>query len=168
MSLPRNAQSLLTEICLNHLTTAIFELSELQKSPDRRGGILLIAVVHPDRSARPSQISSSFGDPGLKIGRYAKNAGEKFSRLFERRLEGNTEIASSESADASLGTYGGCIACFDDHGQEVYISISGGTPDADEASAYTIGKLLGLKMPNYNNPLLEDARVHLDGIVSED
>lgn len=168
MSLPRNAQSLLTEICLNQLGEAIAKLSEIQNSPNRRGGVLLIAVIDLDGGVIPSQISSSFGDPGLKIGRYTKNASEKFSRLLERRLEGRTEIAASESADDLLKTYGGCIVGLNNFGHEVYISISGGTPDADEASAYILGEMLGLKMPNYNNLLLKDTRKHLDGAISCD
>jgi len=131
---------------------------------ERFGCVLAIAVVHPDTEVTEC-VSVSIGLPGLKFGRYARNAAEKINRLFERRMEGNDEVAASESADDILGTYGGCIFFKGEAPLEVYISFSGAPPEVDEALAFVIGEKLGLMTPTYENPLIPRIRELLDNLV---
>ncbi len=163
------ASILLASINQQILTTAIRFLTH--KDDDvfaiRLGGVLAIAVVYPDRNFAEFQ-SVSIGLPGLKFGRFARNTAEKVARLFERRAEGNDEVAASVSADDTLGTYGGCIffrsrlaGCH----EEIYVSFSGAPPEVDEALAFVIGEQLGLETPKYENPLIPRARELLEDLI---
>lgn len=119
------------------------EVSQKRNEPDRLGGVLMIAVIDKNKEGVPSLVSEAIGNPAEKISRFAFNAHEKFRRLFDRRAAGKQETASSESADNET-TFGGCVVFIDNDGNEVYISISGGPPQVDEAIVYAIGLKLGL------------------------
>ena len=163
------ASTLLAKINHQVLATAIQSLThkDSDESALRLGGVLAIAVVYPDRSVVEFE-SVSIGLPGLKFGRYSKNAAEKIARLFDRRTNGNNEVVSSVSADEKLGTYGGGVFFLNlqaGHPEEIYISFSGGPPEVDEALSFVIGEKLGLETPKYENPLIPRARELLEDLV---
>jgi hypothetical protein len=142
------------------------EVSQPSTEPDRLGGVLMIAVIDKKEGGRPSLVSEAIGDAGEKITRFAFNAHEKFRRLSVRRASGKQEVASSESAD-NLTMFGGCVVFIDNDGNEVYISISGGPPEVDEAIVYAIGLKLGLNaIVNPENPLIERASALIDRGIS--
>ena len=137
------------------------EIGQQRTEPDRLGGVWMIAVINDT----PTLASESFGNPGRKISRFAFNAHEKFRRLLDRRAEGSYDVASSQSAD-NVTTFGGCLVFSDSIGNDVYISISGGPPEIDEAITYAIGFKLGLTPPKCENPHIERAIAMMDRGVS--
>ncbi len=162
---PNFTASVLDSIHHGKLTVAL-QILTAENGGSRHGGVLAMASVWSDRN--DSQFSSTvIGRPGVKIGRYARNAAEKIARLMERRAEGNEEVAASESADEAHDTYGGCIVFkskkkFD---LEVYISFSGAPPEVDEAIVFVIGEMLGLVTPAYENQLITRARELMKNIM---
>lgn len=154
---------------ISHITlTAAIETLCLELTGEKRhGGVLAIATVYQGVDGANFE-STSIGNPGLKFGRYARNASEKIARLFERRADGNDEVAASVSANEQLGTYGGCIhfkSKRTDIVEEVYISFSGAPPEVDEALVFVIGEKLGLQTPTYENPLIPRVRELLAELI---
>ncbi len=163
------ARQILNNLDLFELASAMYSLCEEtgqidRHSTPRRGGVIAVGVVNQDGEGI-TFVSTSFGEPGLKFGRYALNAAEKINRLFGRRQEGNDECAASMSADDTLGTFGGCIAFSEGILSECYISISGAPPEIDEALAFVIGERLGFKTPEYANEHIASARELLRGLI---
>lgn len=125
---------------------------------DRNGFVLAIATTDNLGNGITEFASVSIGRPGKKFGRYAKNAAEKIERLFNRREEGKSEIASSQSADIDREMFGGCIFFRSLVNGDVYISISGGPAEVDEALSFVIGEKYGFNAPQYKNPLIPEVR----------
>ena len=168
-----SAESFLKRIEPGHFMHAASILSEELGGGRRSGGVLLVAVAHR-KSSEVDVASMSIGEPDIaKVGGYAKNAAEKFQRLLERRLQGTSETASSQSADPSnpeprLRTYGGCtVGLFPTKDLEVYMSFSGAPAETDEVCTYVSLEQMGFQMdPEYKNPQLPRARELLEQVAA--
>ena len=162
------ANAILKKLSLNVLTLAFQKLCQEVGDGSRSGGVIAVLFVNLDGGSYWASIN--FGSPGNKCQTYAYFVAEKIRRLCERRLtEGHEDVAASQSADpthpnSKLRSYGGAIAFVPGDNTEVYVGISGGPPEVDEALAFAIGEKLGLPCPKYENPRVARARTLLDGI----
>jgi hypothetical protein len=154
---------------LNHkvIAEAIQKLSEEQGKPECKGGVLAISLTSYNISLA-DYASISIGLPGKGFGHSARYAAEKIARLYDLRMEGSNDVAASQSANPSAGSYGGCIIFHGSLGDiyaQIYISFSGAPAEVDEAVVFVVGERLGLKAPTYSNPLLSRARELLTDAV---
>ncbi|MDO8603877.1 MAG: hypothetical protein Q7K40_00460, partial [bacterium] len=138
-------------------------------------GVVIACLVIEKSTRRKWFASMSIGNVGIVTGSCstcAKHAAEKIDRLLQRREYGNSDVASSQSADEknpdrSLRTYGGAIV-FESESHLRYLSISAAPSIVDEVAVLVIGNDLGFDRPErYQNRLEKRAHQLYDSFQKE-